>query len=38
MPVYRPAKASDVHWCSANDSGAVSCTVAVVLGAAEDAE
>ncbi len=37
MPVYRPAKAGDVHWCSANESAAITCTVAVVLGTAEDA-
>lgn len=38
MPVYRAGKANDVHWCQKNDSAAVACTLAVVLGAAEDAE
>lgn len=35
MPVYRVAKASDVHWCAANDQAAVNCTLALVLGPAE---
>ena len=37
QPVYRAGKANDIHWCSANQSAAITCTVAVVLGAAEDA-
>ena len=37
-PVYRAATANDIHWCSANETTAITCTVAVVLGAAEDAE
>jgi len=36
-PVYRTAHANDVHWCQMNDSAAVSCTLAVVLGPAENA-
>ena len=35
-PVYRAGTANDIHWCSANESTAINCTVAVVLGAAED--
>lgn len=37
-PVYRAATANDIHWCSANKSTAINCTVAVVLGVAEDAK
>jgi methylamine dehydrogenase light chain len=37
MPVYRAGKANDILWCSANDTTALTCTVAVVLGVAEDA-
>jgi methylamine dehydrogenase light chain len=37
MPVYRPGHANDVHWCQANSSPAVACTLAIVLGPAEDA-
>lgn len=36
-PVYRAATANDIHWCSANETTAITCTVAVVLGAAKDA-
>ncbi len=35
-PVYRAGTANDIHWCSANETTAISCTVAVVLGVAED--
>jgi len=35
MPVYRAGKANDVHWCQANDSAAVACTLAIVLGPVE---
>ena len=37
-PVYRAGTANDIHWCSANDTTALNCTVAVVLGAVKDAE
>lgn len=37
MPVYRTGKANDILWCSANDTAALNCTVAIVLGPAEDA-
>lgn len=35
MPVYRIGQANDVHWCSANESAALTCTTAIVLGPAE---
>ncbi|MGE3594600.1 MAG: methylamine dehydrogenase light chain [Dehalococcoidia bacterium] len=37
MPVYRPGRANDVHWCQANSSPAVACTLAIVLGPADNA-
>jgi hypothetical protein len=37
-PVYRAGTANDIVWCTANESSAVHCTVAVVLGAAEGAD
>ncbi len=38
QPVYRAAQANDVHWCQANGSPAVACTLAIVLGPAEYAK
>ncbi|MDE0005287.1 MAG: methylamine dehydrogenase (amicyanin) light chain [Rhodospirillaceae bacterium] len=35
MPVYRAGQANDVHWCQANASAAVACTLAIVVGPAE---
>lgn len=35
-PVYRAGTSNDIHWCSANETTTISCTVAVVLGVAED--
>lgn len=35
QPVYRAAQANDVHWCQANDSSEVACTLAIVLGPAD---
>jgi methylamine dehydrogenase light chain len=38
MPVYLAGRANDVHWCQKNDSAAVACTLAIVLGPVEPKE
>lgn len=37
MPVYRAGKSSNIHWCQAGESAEIACSLALVLGPAEDA-